>query len=108
MLQNSVGSVDYLWFMHQLGSLVRLRDAPSQGSFVGGLDTVWANDGEFALCWHNHVCHVVFHTATLMPGQAGGGGGDAPDAVKRAIINKKRHIGNDNVLIAFLEDGGGV
>jgi hypothetical protein len=103
VLRNSVGSVDYQWFMHELGSLVRLKDAPTLSRFVGGLDTVWANDGEFALCWHNDVCQVVFHTATMMPGQAAG---DGPDAVKRATINKKRHIGNDNVLIAFLEEGG--
>ena len=107
MLQNAVGSTEYQWFLSELGSLIRLKDCHMTGWFVGGLDTVWGNDGEFALCWRNEVCHIVFHAATLMPG-GGPVDGSAADseAVKRATINRKRHIGNDNVVIVYLEEDG--
>lgn len=60
------------------------------GVYTGGLDTN-ETDGEFALMWGNYAHQVVFHVATLMP--------NLPS--DKGFTNKKRHIGNDNVIIIY-------
>ncbi|KNC85269.1 hypothetical protein SARC_02528 [Sphaeroforma arctica JP610] len=86
ILRNDHGSVRYMKFLQQLGTLIRLENSEL---YTGGLDREEGADGEFTYHWQDDITEVVFHVATLMPsGQA-------------ACVDKKRHIGNDFVTIVY-------
>ena len=91
ILSNSHGSVQFSKFLRTLGDFVRLKDYKG---YVGGLDTSEDRDGEFALRAGDELTEVVFHVAPLMPTRSG-----------NDVLPKKRHIGNDNVVIVWDESG---
>lgn len=96
ILSNTHGSVRYTALLRQLGSLVCLSELDPRRTYVGGLDcSERREDGVHGLCWQDDVTQVVFHVATLMPN----GSSD------RQRDNKKRHIGNDFVLIVYNDSG---
>nr|XP_032828475.1 tuberin isoform X1 [Petromyzon marinus] len=90
MLMNEHGSPRYVSFVQGLGRLISLRDCDADQIYLGGLDTK-GEDGDFAYCWHDDVMQTIFHVATLMPNME-------RDPV---CCNKKRHVGNDFVMIVY-------
>lgn len=78
----------------KLGTLIKLSDADPQQVFLGGLEQNGA-DGNFAYVWQDDVVRVMFHVATLFPNK--------PSDLH--FTNKKRHIGNDNIVIVYNESG---
>ena len=93
ILQNSVGSPDYVDFVLGLGTLTELRNATFN---TQGLDRADDMDGKHAIVWHNDITELVFHVTTLMPTQKD---------INVNMANKKRHIGNDFVNIIFNNSG---
>eukprot|EP01119_Soliformovum_irregulare_P013800 TRINITY_DN3709_c1_g1_i6.p1 TRINITY_DN3709_c1_g1~~TRINITY_DN3709_c1_g1_i6.p1 ORF type:complete len:483 (-),score=154.51 TRINITY_DN3709_c1_g1_i6:222-1670(-) len=90
ILSNQTGSQRYHQFLGKIGKLVALKDVVDD-MYVGGLDPDDHADGEYCLVYKDITHQVVFHVATLMP--------NLPS--DKAFTNKKRHIGNDNVIIIY-------
>lgn len=93
ILSNQSGSYHYQVFLQNIGKLVKLSSL--QGEYTGGLDTRRGVDGEFAVMAEDEITKIVFHVATLMP------------TVEHdpKCMAKKRHIGNDYILIVYNESG---
>lgn len=99
ILGNVTGSADFQWFITSLGEAIQLSD--SRGWYVGGLDTsADANDGKHSIVWRDDCVRMVFHVATLM------NTGSTSQPPTDLHLQRKRHIGNDNVVIAFLDADG--
>lgn len=92
IIANEGGSPRYQEFLKGLGELVCLRDCDPSSTFLSGLDTK-GEDGDFTYVWKEDVMQMVFHVTTLMP-------------TRQDIAFKKRHIGNDYVIIAYDDDNG--
>ena len=100
MLETDNSSPQFLEFCRGLGEHVPTRHLKH---FSGGLDTsTYSADGKFAIAWidenmfsDDHAGHlfshsmILFHTVPLMPA---------------GINNRKRHVGNDNIHIVYVED----
>ena len=90
-LSGSSGSPQFLKFAEGLGKLVLTRHLKY---FSGGLDSSgFDSDGKFALIFLDNCDRparnmVVFHSVPLMPEGAN---------------NRKKHVGNDNVHIVFVD-----
>ncbi|OQR80246.1 tuberin-like [Tropilaelaps mercedesae] len=95
MLANSFGSRRYMNFLQGLGAYVRLKDIHGVSTYSGGLDTKYGEDGDFSITWHDDVMQVMFHVATLMPTRAS----------DTQCSGKKKHIGNDFVVIVYNNSG---
>ena len=93
ILQNRMGSPDYVEFITSLGDLVPLKDANFN---TQGLDRLSDADGQHAIIWHGEVTEIVFHITTLMPNN---------EDVALNTANKKRHTGNNYVNIIFNNSG---
>ena len=95
ILSNTTGSPAYEKFLSLLGDFVDLKGC--KDVYTGGLDTSSeCIDGEKALWWaDNDTNQIIFHTTTLMPNRE--------NDDKRTF--KKRHIGNDYVVIVWNESG---
>lgn len=95
LLSNEHCSPAFHRFADRLGNLISTRNLRF---FSGGLDVFRDSDGHFTRAWVDSAPQdstlqvtrtiVVFHVPCLMP---------------PGVINRKRHIGNDNVLIVFQE-----
>ncbi|KAJ8913200.1 hypothetical protein NQ315_016142 [Exocentrus adspersus] len=94
ILRNKFGSLRYVDFLQNLGTLVKLSDVDPQVFFLGGLDQS-GEDGKFAYIWQDDVIRVTFHVATMMPNKE-----NDPNC-----NNKKLHIGNNYVTIVYNESG---
>lgn len=94
ILRNQFGSIRYVEFLQNLGSLVRLADVDPCVFFLGGLDQR-GSDGKFAYVWQDDVVRVAFHVATMMPNKE-----SDPNC-----NDKKLHIGNNYVTIVYNESG---
>ncbi|XP_039630623.1 tuberin isoform X3 [Polypterus senegalus] len=94
ILSNVYGSLRYAQFLTGLGKLIYLKDCDPDQIFLGGLDQ-YGDDGEFTYCWHDDIMQAIFHIATLMPNR---------DSDK-GCCNKKRHIGNDFVIVVYNDAG---
>ncbi|XP_072335911.1 tuberin-like [Scyliorhinus torazame] len=90
ILSNAYGSSRYAQFLTGLGKLIYLQDCNPEQIFLGGLDT-YGDDGQFTYCWHDDIMQAIFHIATLMPNRES----------DKACCNKKRHIGNDYVVVIY-------
>ncbi|XP_067859557.1 tuberin isoform X3 [Heptranchias perlo] len=90
ILSNAYGSSRYAQFLTGLGKLIYLQDCNPEQIFLGGLDTS-GDDGQFTYCWHDDIMQAIFHIATLMPNKES----------DKACCNKKRHIGNDYVVVIY-------
>ncbi|KAI9034351.1 hypothetical protein DFJ74DRAFT_614470, partial [Hyaloraphidium curvatum] len=93
ILRNRRGSAAYHRFLAGLGSFNRLRDL--KDVYTGGLDISQDLDGEYGLFFEDEGSQIAFHVTTLMPNTDG----------DESCTSKKRHIGNDYVLIVFNESG---
>ena len=76
--------------------VTNLNGSSSSGAFfyTGGLDDA-GEDGKVAITYVDDYCQVAYHVATLMPNKA--------NDPKRNM--KKRHIGNDYVIIMYNASG---
>ncbi|KAJ3343146.1 Tuberous sclerosis 2-like protein [Gonapodya sp. JEL0774] len=93
ILRNSSGSIAYLEFIKSIGKFFRLKGCTD--IYTGGLDTEMDMDGAEALFYDEGRGQFIFHCTTLMPNHE-------HDVNCTA---KKRHIGNDYVLIVWNEGG---
>uniref|UniRef100_A0A671KC66 Tuberin-like n=1 Tax=Sinocyclocheilus anshuiensis TaxID=1608454 RepID=A0A671KC66_9TELE len=91
---NLYGSNRYAQFLTGLGKLIHLKDCDPDQIFLGGLDQ-YGDDGEFTYCWHDDIMQAIFHIATLMPNRES----------DKGCCNKKRHIGNDFVVVVYNDSG---
>jgi len=93
LLSSAAGSPKFLSFTEGLGKLVLTRHLKY---YSGGLDTSGLDsDGKLSVIWLDRNDSfarrmVVFHVVPLMP---------------EGSNNRKRHVGNDNVHIVFVEPG---
>uniref|UniRef100_A0A7N6AHI7 Tuberin n=1 Tax=Anabas testudineus TaxID=64144 RepID=A0A7N6AHI7_ANATE len=94
ILSNEYGSNRYAAFLTGLGKLIHLKDCDPDQIFLGGLDQ-YGDDGEFTYCWHDDIMQAIFHIATLMPNRES----------DKGCCNKKRHIGNDFVMVVYNDSG---
>ncbi|XP_041134002.1 tuberin-like isoform X2 [Polyodon spathula] len=94
ILSNEYGSYRYAQFLTGLGKLIHLKDCDPDQIFLGGLDQ-YGDDGEFTYCWHDDIMQTIFHIATLMPNRES----------DKGCCNKKRHIGNDFVIVVYSDAG---
>ncbi|XP_050296204.1 tuberin isoform X2 [Anthonomus grandis grandis] len=92
IMKNRFGSLRYVKFLQNLGTLVKISDVDPQ--VLGGLDRNGA-DGKFTYLWQDDIVRVNFHIATMMPNKE-----NEPNC-----NNKKMHIGNDYVNIVYNESG---
>uniref|UniRef100_A0A8K9UZP5 Tuberin n=1 Tax=Oncorhynchus mykiss TaxID=8022 RepID=A0A8K9UZP5_ONCMY len=96
ILSNEYGSNRYAGFLTGLGKLIHLKDCDPDQIFLGGLDQ-YGDDGEFTYCWHDDIMQAIFHIATLMPNRG--------VSLDKGCCNKKRHIGNDFVMVVYNDSG---
>uniref|UniRef100_A0A3Q1EQU2 Tuberin n=1 Tax=Acanthochromis polyacanthus TaxID=80966 RepID=A0A3Q1EQU2_9TELE len=94
ILSNEYGSNRYATLLTGLGKLIHLKDCDPDQIFLGGLDQ-YGDDGEFTYCWHDDIMQAIFHIATLMPNRES----------DKGCCNKKRHIGNDFVMVVYNDSG---
>jgi hypothetical protein len=92
ILANQKGSSRYENFLETLGEPCCLKNAKF---YTGGLDTESDIDGEKSLRWKDELTQVIFHISTMMPTRDN-------DELQ---ISKKKHIGNDFVIIVYNESG---
>ncbi|EDR29143.1 rap GTPase-activating protein, putative [Entamoeba dispar SAW760] len=65
------------------------------GAYSGGLDTKFNETGEFSFYTKYFNNEVMFHVAPLLP--------TSDNDIQK--LERKRHIGNDIVVLVFLEEG---
>uniref|UniRef100_A0A8D8AP22 Probable Rho GTPase-activating protein CG5521 n=1 Tax=Culex pipiens TaxID=7175 RepID=A0A8D8AP22_CULPI len=87
ILRNSCGSSTYEMFVSALGWEVELE---SHNGFLGGLPRQGC--GQTAPYYATPFLEVIYHVSTRMPS-------DTPES----ILNKTRHLGNDEVHIVWSE-----
>jgi hypothetical protein len=88
---NLSGSVAYERFLRAIGHMVPLQGCTL---YTAGLDrSNTLLDGEFALIYTDQLREVCFQVSTLLPN----------NPRHKTYLNKKRHIANNPVLIAFTE-----
>uniref|UniRef100_A0A182PPZ3 Rap-GAP domain-containing protein n=1 Tax=Anopheles epiroticus TaxID=199890 RepID=A0A182PPZ3_9DIPT len=87
ILRNACGSSTYEMFVSALGWEVELE---SHNGFLGGLPRQGC--GQTAPYYATPFLEVIYHVSTRMPS-------DTPEA----ILNKTRHLGNDEVHIVWSE-----
>jgi hypothetical protein len=102
ILGNECGSPAYETFLESLGDYVDLKGC--RDVYTGGLDTSDdLLDGSRALYWADlERSQIIFHVTTMMPNR------DVSDLcayTQGTGVGKKRHIGNDFVLVVWNESG---
>lgn len=63
ILRNRHGSLRYTQFLHNLGSLIAIKDAKEKKLFV---NMEAQREGNFTYVWHDEIIQMTFHVATLM------------------------------------------
>lgn len=63
ILRNRNGSLRYTQFLHNLGSLIAIKDAKEKKLFV---NMEAPREGNFTYVWHDEIIQMTFHVATLM------------------------------------------
>eukprot|EP01102_Stenamoeba_stenopodia_P004622 TRINITY_DN1492_c0_g1_i2.p1 TRINITY_DN1492_c0_g1~~TRINITY_DN1492_c0_g1_i2.p1 ORF type:complete len:372 (+),score=94.31 TRINITY_DN1492_c0_g1_i2:238-1353(+) len=89
MYSNPTGSREFNEFLNLLGETIKLKGC---NKYSGGLSPD-GHDGETTIHTTFRGIEVAFHVSTLIP--------HSPTDAQQ--IRRKRHLGNDNVLIVFKE-----
>jgi RAP1 GTPase activating protein 1 len=92
---NEHATPQFTQFLEILGERVHLE---GWAHFAGGLDTSGGSTGEHSYYTRLDSYEVMFHVSTMLP----------RSAADVQQIERKRHIGNDIVVIVFLEHGADV
>ena len=88
LLSNTGGSERYNRFLCGLGEFIDLSLSDRYQLWVAGLQN---DDCKYTFHWQDDITQVAFHVATFMSNLPHDPG----------YTNKKRHIGNDNVIIIY-------
>ncbi|KAJ6232214.1 gtpase-activating rap/ran-gap domain-like protein [Anaeramoeba flamelloides] len=88
--QNRYESYDFKQFLKILGEKIRLKGFKKYG---GRLDTKEDADGTHAIYSQYKNNQIMYHVLTWLPF----------DKIDDQQVCRKRHIGNDNVVIVFIE-----
>eukprot|EP01104_Vermistella_antarctica_P010197 TRINITY_DN269_c0_g1_i1.p1 TRINITY_DN269_c0_g1~~TRINITY_DN269_c0_g1_i1.p1 ORF type:complete len:902 (+),score=224.96 TRINITY_DN269_c0_g1_i1:1435-4140(+) len=88
--QNVKGSFDWDFFLDMFGERVELRRWPR---YAGGLDTKRDSTGIRSLYATHQGLEIMFHVSTMLPYTPG----------CEQQVSRKRHLGNDIVIIVFIE-----
>lgn len=91
ILGNKIESNVFKEFLSLLGDRIKLKGFDK---YKGGLDTVHDLTGSESVYTHIKGIEIMFHVSTMLPHEEN-------DQQK---LQKKRHIGNDIVCVAFIED----
>eukprot|EP01064_Diplonema_japonicum_P002608 TRINITY_DN1165_c3_g1_i1.p1 TRINITY_DN1165_c3_g1~~TRINITY_DN1165_c3_g1_i1.p1 ORF type:complete len:1641 (+),score=441.76 TRINITY_DN1165_c3_g1_i1:37-4959(+) len=110
VLSNDSGSLRYQRFMCGLGKFKDLkipredpRESVKKGiwphpcHYFGALDTARQQDGAVCLMSETPLHQVVYHVASIM-------NNERKADIRSTADKKKRHIGNDHVVITYCED----
>uniref|UniRef100_A0A6B2L598 Rap-GAP domain-containing protein n=1 Tax=Arcella intermedia TaxID=1963864 RepID=A0A6B2L598_9EUKA len=92
MFCNESGDEDYNRFLSLLGDKVSLCGFTK---FSGGLDAKGNTTGTESVFTNHRGYDIMFHVATLLP----------HNPHERQQLHKKRHLGNDIVMIVYQEEG---
>eukprot|EP01103_Thecamoeba_quadrilineata_P016746 TRINITY_DN568_c0_g1_i1.p1 TRINITY_DN568_c0_g1~~TRINITY_DN568_c0_g1_i1.p1 ORF type:complete len:435 (+),score=76.36 TRINITY_DN568_c0_g1_i1:68-1372(+) len=90
MFSNIEASKDFDEFLDFLGDRI---DLVGWDKFRGGLDVKTNTTGNKSVYTKFHNCNIMFHVSTLLPFST----------VDEQQVERKRHIGNDVILIVFKE-----
>jgi tuberous sclerosis 2 len=63
IFRNINGSLRYTQFLHNLGTLIPIKDAKEKNLFV---NMEAKREGNFTYVWHDDIIQMTFHVATLM------------------------------------------
>ena len=77
--------------MNQLGEKIKLK---GWDKYAGGLNTKEDTTGEYSYYNNFRQCEIMFHVTTMLPDQKN----------DKQRIAKKKHTGNDVVVVVFCED----
>ena len=88
MLGNEHGSTDFAHFLNFLGDSVELK---GWKDFRGGLDIIKDTTGKKSIYTKFGEFEIMFHVSTLLPFDKG----------NPQQLHRKRHIGNDVIVIIF-------
>lgn len=91
MLSNDNGSKQFDEFLDLLGKRIRLKN---WDKYDGGLDVIDDQTGTHSVFTTYNNCNLMFHVSTLLPPCEGD---------EEKIKEKKIHIGNDIVVIVFVD-----
>lgn len=91
MFSNRVSSPAFKEFCMMLGDKIELRDWPF---FSGGLDTKSDRTGRLSIYTQHCGYEIMFHVSTMLPFNES----------DQQQIDRKRHIGNDVVIIVFVDE----
>jgi len=85
------GGEDYERFLSLIGDKIELK---GWKGFAGGLDARENTTGthSYFTTWNDY--ELMYHVATMLPMEAGD-----------QQVQKKRHLGNDIILVVFQEEG---
>ena len=93
MFSNEHGSEAYEEFLRFLGKKIALKGFEG---FRGGLDTASDTTGTHSVYTQfGESFEIMFHTSTLLP----------YDPENRQQLHRKRHVGNDVIVIIFQDEG---
>ncbi|KAJ5068599.1 rap gtpase-activating protein [Anaeramoeba ignava] len=92
ILSNNKGSREFNEFLQILGEKVELFHFDH---YRGGLDTKHNFSGKYSFFTTWNEMEIMFHVSTLIP--------TSTTEINNPQIEKKRHIGNDIVVILFLD-----
>ena len=92
MYSNEHGSPDFDHFLLFLGDKITLK---GWNHFRGGLDTAKDTTGTHSIYTNFNDFEIIFHTSTLLPYDPG----------NPQQLHRKRHIGNDVIVIIFQDEG---
>jgi len=93
MFSNKDESVEFALLLNSLGEKIRLK---KWNKFAGGLNTEEDLDGKYSIYTSYKDYEIMFHVSTFLTHTT-----NDPQQ-----LEKKRHIGNDIVVVVFMEDGG--
>ncbi|RDD39906.1 GTPase-activating Rap/Ran-GAP domain-like protein 3 [Trichoplax sp. H2] len=93
MLSNESGSESFNAFINLLGDQIRLQN---WNKYRGGLDVKRNTTGENSYYTVHEGREIMFHVSTMLP----------YEPTDRQQIERKRHIGNDIVVIIFQDIDG--
>lgn len=91
MFSNRISSRAFRAFCKILGDKIELKDWPF---FTGGLDVKSDRTGKHSLYTQHCGYDIMFHVSTMLPWNEG----------DQQQIDRKRHIGNDVVIVAFVDE----
>eukprot|EP00026_Physarum_polycephalum_P007007 Phypoly_transcript_07060.p1 GENE.Phypoly_transcript_07060~~Phypoly_transcript_07060.p1 ORF type:complete len:277 (+),score=24.77 Phypoly_transcript_07060:811-1641(+) len=93
MYSNVEACPEFNDLLETLGHTIELQDWTK---FRGGLDVKGGTTGTQSVYTEFHNYQIMFHVSTMLPFQ--------PDDAQR--VERKRHLGNDVVLVIFVENKG--